>query len=379
MARLPERCPDGGRTAGGQPGKSVDEGGLGSAQRALAANNIDWRSDRRYRRDVGGDGDVTRSIPEKTLEHWSSMYMVNRFPNASLWWPADGEDIAFDLLQTAAGGDGKPGKVLLLEMKTTEWLPKLKQHRLTVDLDQLDKYLNSPRNLDLPVFYVFPVPFWDGAFSAPSTAMPVTGTLYPPDWWRQKADYLPYSLGYEWFGNWLYVLPAELVAKALPSGWTSKLKNKRINEVLAATRQGKRPPSSVACNENLFALPPRVPVDTTATFWENALSALSPAETPQRWRDFWQQVQTCNSGFGTRWTTEGEAYRLSLRIRTADNDEGHVAEEVDLASFGPDPGSRPAEQRQSGIGIADGNTMIIKLPSFRTEQGEFWGRAPLTD
>ena len=34
------------------------------------------------------------SVPEKTLEHWSSQYITYRFgTHAALWWPATGEDI----------------------------------------------------------------------------------------------------------------------------------------------------------------------------------------------------------------------------------------------------------------------------------------------
>jgi hypothetical protein len=305
------------------------------------------------------------------------MYMVNRFPSASIWWPTDGEDIAFDLLQSAAG-DGAPGKVLLLELKTTEWQPTSAggQHRLTIDLDQLDKYLHSPRKIGLPVFYVFPVPFWDGALTSPMTATPAAGTLYPPDWWRQAADYLPYSCGYEWFGNWLHVLPAELVDKALPAQWTAKLATKRAAAAAAAARRGKPSPPSVSCNEHLFTLPPQQPADPTPASWATVLPTLSPAETPQPWRDFWQQAQTCNSGFGTRWTTESYTHNLRLRIKTPNDDEGRIAEDVDLETFGPDPGALPAAQRQAGAGLRSGNSLIVKLPSVRTEEGEFWGRAP---
>lgn len=57
-----------------------------------------------------------RSIPEKTLEHWASIYLSNRFPKAALWWPASAEDVLVELTPLAASG---PGMTLALELKTT--------------------------------------------------------------------------------------------------------------------------------------------------------------------------------------------------------------------------------------------------------------------
>ena len=44
------------------------------------------------------------SVPEKTLEHWSSQYITYRYPSqAALWWPASGEDINVGCLPARPG------------------------------------------------------------------------------------------------------------------------------------------------------------------------------------------------------------------------------------------------------------------------------------
>jgi hypothetical protein len=125
-------------------------------------------------------------MPEKTLEHWTSMYLARRFPNASLWWPAAGEDIQFE------GLPGRIGKSVMLEIKTTEWNGSKNQHRLTLDVEQLDAYQESK----IPVYYVLPVPPW-------------SGSLIPGNPWlgvrRPSELLLP---GSRWFGSWTFVVSA---------------------------------------------------------------------------------------------------------------------------------------------------------------------------
>src|SRR5260370_26716845 len=94
------------------------------------------------------------SVPEKTLEHWSSQYVIYRYRSkAALWWPASGEDIDVRWLPA------RPGKVVQLELKTTTpvgaWL-----HDLQVDLGQLwDNYQLPPGRQP---FYAFPWSEWYG-------------------------------------------------------------------------------------------------------------------------------------------------------------------------------------------------------------------------
>jgi hypothetical protein len=328
---------------------------------------------------------VTRSIPEKTLEHWTSMYLANRFPTASLWWPTKGEDVAFSQLRRMAAAGGLPSKVLLLELKTAEWVPAaggLGKHTVSIDLDQLDRYLTPPPGVkSLPVYYVFPLPFWDEAFTTPATAMPPsTGGHYPPDWWRQAADGLPGAVGYEWFGNWTYVLPAELVARALPSGWSTRLDDERTKIKAAAVAAGRSSWARPRVAEELFSLPPTLPPSVWSTgvqaFWARVLRGLPFADQPQLWRDFWREVRTCNSGFGTRWVAEASPEGLRLRVKTGDDDEGRVAENVDLNRPGGEPDATGDDaQGRAGAGH-DGSTAIVKLPRVLTGHREFWGAAP---
>jgi hypothetical protein len=102
-----------------------------------------------------------RSIPEKTLELRTSIYLSNRFPNAALWWPASGEDVLAELSRLASTG---PGKTLALELKTTEVTNT--GHKLSIDTEQLERYPNPCFGPPLPIHYVFPVPCWSGSLAS---------------------------------------------------------------------------------------------------------------------------------------------------------------------------------------------------------------------
>lgn len=113
-----------------------------------------------------------RSIPEKTLEHWTSIYLSSRFPNGAMWWPTSGEDVLVELPWLAASG---AGKTIALELKTTEAAGS--NHVLWIDSRQLDRYLNPPFGPPLPVYYVFPIPHWSGHLtSRPGIAPAALGT-----------------------------------------------------------------------------------------------------------------------------------------------------------------------------------------------------------
>jgi len=108
-----------------------------------------------------------RSLPEKTYEHWASLYISSRFPRDDQWWPSSGEDIAAGLrnLMTPTGGVLMPAKLILLELKVPEWDSRSDRHRLTIDRAQLAKYLAGPS--PMPVFYVLPDPWWTGILAGP--------------------------------------------------------------------------------------------------------------------------------------------------------------------------------------------------------------------
>lgn len=140
-----------------------------------------------------------RALPEKTLEHWVSREVARRFPNANLWWPSNGEDVMVDEVA------GRPGKWLMLEVKTTEWEQPRGRNRLSIDLEQLRVYLST----GMPVFYVFPVPPWDDVLTA---ARPWLGR------WR-RGDLGNPAVGGQWFAHWTYVLSAKDVANVVGSVW----------------------------------------------------------------------------------------------------------------------------------------------------------------
>jgi hypothetical protein len=142
---------------------------------------------------------VTRSVPEKTLEHWASQYITYTYrADAALWWPANGEDIRFGHLPA------RPGKALQLELKTTEVVPHQRGvHEVKVDLGQLWEYRH--RSLGQQPFYAFPKPIWSGELSE---AAATSG--------RVAADLGFGRRGRGWaFANWMVVLTTEQVAQIM--------------------------------------------------------------------------------------------------------------------------------------------------------------------
>ena len=132
---------------------------------------------------------MTVSIPEKTLEHWSSTYILNRYrTNVTVWWPADGADVAIGDLGY------EPGKAYWLELKTATWDPA-GTHVVKVNLWQLENY----RSQAVPVYYVFPVPRWNGL---------ITGAAARRWLGRARLTDLAYWRGgAKCFYHWTYVLP----------------------------------------------------------------------------------------------------------------------------------------------------------------------------
>jgi hypothetical protein len=185
---------------------------------------------------------VMRSLPEKTLEHWTSLYLSSRFPRASQWWPGLGEDVALALRSSLTA----PGKVILLEVKVPEVTSA--GHTVSIKTAQLRTYLGRR----LPVFYVLPVPFWGGPLGGPGSTVP----LLPAGWWRRRA-------GPQWFGNWTYVLPASAVAAAV---------------------------TMTAANPVLYTVPGSV-----------TPSLPSPLAGALSWSDFWSEIQRCGPEGANRW------------------------------------------------------------------------------
>ncbi|MEV4511368.1 hypothetical protein AB0K00_20625 [Dactylosporangium sp. NPDC049525] len=90
--------------------------------------------------------------------------VLGRFPDAQLWAPtqrgSDNWDTAFQL---------GPTKCFILENKATEpYAPKPTEHKITIDLPQLIRYVDAA---GAPVYYILPAPPW--------AAMTTTATLDP--------------------------------------------------------------------------------------------------------------------------------------------------------------------------------------------------------
>jgi hypothetical protein len=250
------------------------------------------------------------SIPEKTLEHWASIYLANRFPHASLWWPVDGDDITVDLLRSLRGAG--PGKPLVLELKTTRWNPKKGTHELRIPSQQLIRYLRpvSPFGKPLPVYYSFPVPHWNGSLSpTPSGTMPTKPgitRLDPPEWWRRSADA-------EWFGWWFYVMPACDVAAALPTNWRSK------------------------DDEQLFEFPRQPDNSGRYDRWPTNIRSLR--SEPLLWRNFWSELSRCGPESAWRWrvVSEGSRPNDERRLTIAGPFETYETRRLDLAEVNQAP------------------------------------------
>lgn len=240
-----------------------------------------------------------RSIPEKTLEHWTSIYLTDRFPNGALWWPTSGEDVLAELPRLAATG---PGKTLALELKTTEVVGT--EHVLWIDTRQLDRYLYPPFGPPLPVYYVFPVPHWTGPLRSRHGRTPgPTGGMVeaPPQWWRQRA-------GWSWFGEWLYVMSAQSLSAALPPDWRSQ-KQRRAKLFTVNTSRGYG----------------GIPAWTT-------LFARTPGVVPLQWKPFWNVVTRCGPHDGVRWLTVLDGRDRPYRVRVIHRDEErawHLGELLD--------------------------------------------------
>ena len=190
------------------------------------------------------------SVPEKTLEHWTSQYILFRFrTNAQVWWPPYGADIEVRSLPR------RPGKAFFLELKTARTIES--GHELSIDLRQLAAYLSHP--VARQPFYVLPVPKWHGEIEAAAAAV-----------WRglrSAPDFAFLRSGYRWFGNWTYVLTARQVGQCLTSQLAQQAKsNKRLRAPLL-----------------------RVDFATGVTQWLG--SGMVPAAIP--WRTFWDRMSTC--------------------------------------------------------------------------------------
>jgi len=209
---------------------------------------------------------MSRSVPEKTLEHWASIYLAYRFrSHVGLWWPTLGEDI--DILHLPS----RPGKALQLEMKTVE--AKAETHTLHIDASQLRTYMAKP-SWQQP-FYVFPWPWWTGEFRK---ALVTRGVAETEAGFSRVDQLLPNA----WFANWLVVMAAKDVSAILASD-PSAGRHKTLIQFDMNTREATWVPSS--------AHPTTIPISTP--------KGPTGFTDPVDWRSFWAQVSHCGGGAST--------------------------------------------------------------------------------
>jgi hypothetical protein len=195
------------------------------------------------------------SVPEKTLEHWSSLYLTYRYrSHVSLWWPTRGEDIDVRMLPTT------PGKAVQLELKTTT-PAGIGLHDANVDLGQLWEYSHKP--LARQPFYAFPWPDWDGNLATVARAQQP----------RKEVTELAFRRsGHRWwFAEWMVVLTSRQVAKVL---------RRELNAHGSRTRGSKM---------RLVQFDVKNPANTV---WGDPAS---PAPSPEviSWLDFWNEFEQC--------------------------------------------------------------------------------------
>lgn len=258
------------------------------------------------------------SIPEKTLEHWASIYLVYRYRSkVNLWWPTQGQDIDVQALPL------RPGKAVQVELKTATPVSGGLGHEVRIDIHQLLRYRAKP--LHQQPFYVFPLPPWSGDLSTAAAG------------WGLPPSELAFSRAGQgkWFAQWLHVLTAaEVEAVVRPLTSTS----------------GPRHVPLVTFT------PPGGP-----TVWGRGAAA---PPSPTRWRDFWWTLERCGL---PRWP---QLIRLPKRLAT-EVSKGSGLSYVQALQEAADPDARwePADLVTLGPGV-NGGFKRVKIPAFQGEDDQ---------
>jgi hypothetical protein len=200
------------------------------------------------------------SVPEKTLEHWTSQYITSRFSTrAALWWPVDGQDIDIRNFPAAAG------KAVQLELKTST-VTGPRRHEVLIDLVQLAEYGRQP--LGRQPFYVFPWPDWCGRLEdeASASGYPVADLAFS----RSGRGF--------WFADWMVAMTTRQVSGLLDS---------ELKKHGSSTRRKK---SSLVQFEITIPEPGRA-LRTKAT-WGPGKVAIDPSPVIF-WTDLWAELIRC--------------------------------------------------------------------------------------
>jgi hypothetical protein len=115
---------------------------------------------------------VPVSLPERTVDSWTSVYLAQRLPNVLLWAPTQMQHPDYDL----AGGLPGRGKLFVLENKGPYTRPNA-GHGFDLSMRQLYNYLRHPALRDR-TFYILPCPPYPTStvpapLPAPPSAAPV--------------------------------------------------------------------------------------------------------------------------------------------------------------------------------------------------------------
>lgn len=244
---------------------------------------------------------MTRSLPEKTFEHWCSIHLSYRYrAKLRMWWPPDGADIQI------AGSTALLGKRFWLELKTTEWDKRAGRHLLQVDLAQLDKYGRQT----VPDYYVFAIPVWTGILGD----TPSHPWLRPLD--RSALGYQSHSSS-KWFAEWTWVVRGSHLRRILST---------QITRYRRGQRKSKR--ATIARTDG-----------TTLTLTRGVadLEEIS-------WRGFWKKMETCGDD---QWTAQFVLPRSAVTGGTGSKASSHGAGSAQGAAPG-------ATSRQALISVLGG-------------------------
>jgi hypothetical protein len=250
------------------------------------------------------------SVPEKTLEHWSSQYVTYRYgPKAALWWPTHGVDIDVGSLSR------RPGKVVQLELKTATPSGAGFQD-VFVDLGQLWKYRQRP--LGHQPFYAFPRPDWRGQLTVAADAE------------GRKVTELGFSRSGPgwWFADWMILLTAAEVAGH--------------KELTAHGRKERK-------SERLVRFDLSHSMDEPVITWGSGAAVSDPE--PIGWREFWPTLERCGRAgwphlirFPQEWITPTQdlyprSHVLGILRETADRlANGEWDDDEPLVTLEPDEG-----------------------------------------
>lgn len=193
---------------------------------------------------------MTRSLPEKTFEHWCSMHLTYRYrAKLRMWWPANGEDISIESSRVLLG------KRFWLELKTTEWDVKQGKHLVQVDLDQLYRYQSST----IPDYYVFAVPVWSGSLDG-KTPNAWLGNLHWSSLGHQSHS------AHKWFAEWTWVVSGARLRHVLRTD-------------ISKYHKGSR----------------KTAIKTIASTQGNGLQLAKGVSALREilWHSFWQRMETC--------------------------------------------------------------------------------------